>query len=245
MARERFKEGKRGSFFGDFVYEQVVPKDHFLVKLNEVVPWQRFTYKLVKYYRGRAKEGRPPYDPAVLLKMLLVSYLYDISERQTEEVANLNLAVKYFLGLAVNEAPPDHSTLTAFKRRIIENGKVEALEKVLREIIGLAQEQGIRFGGLQIVDSVHTVADVNVAKEDARQKEGKSAGEGWRRKGIEQAHVLLWVQEPREYQWGDGVDHQCGGDPGQCAGWAPDAQAGGGRPGAGYAGGDSGCRPGL
>ena len=75
-----------------------MPKDHFLVKLNEVVPWQRFTYKLVKYYRGKAKEGRPPYDPALLLKMLLVSYLYDISERQTEEVANLNLAVSTFWG---------------------------------------------------------------------------------------------------------------------------------------------------
>jgi IS5 family transposase len=184
MARERFKEGKRGSFFGVFVYEQVVPKDHFLVKLNEVVPWQRFTYKLVKYYRGRAKEGRPPYDPALLLKMLLVSYLYDISERQTEEVANLNLAVKYFLGLAVNEAPPDHSTLTAFKRRIIENGKVEALEKVLREIIRLAQEEGIRFGGLQIVDSVHTIADVNVVKDDARRKGGNPPRDPHARWGV-------------------------------------------------------------
>ena len=73
IARERFKEGKRDSFFRSFIYQQVVPKDHFLVKLNEVVPWQRFTYKLVKYYRGKAKEGRPPYDPAVLPKMLLVS----------------------------------------------------------------------------------------------------------------------------------------------------------------------------
>jgi IS5 family transposase len=187
MARERFQEGKRDSFFGDFVYEQVVPKDHFLVKLNEVVPWQRFTYKLVKYYRGKAKEGRPPYDPALLLKMLLVSYLYDISERQTEDVANLNLAVKYFLGLAVDEAPPDHSTLTAFKRRIIENGKVEALEKVLREIIRLAQEQGIRFGGLQIVDSVHTIADVNVVKDDARRKEGKPPRDRGARWGVKRS----------------------------------------------------------
>ena len=67
-----------------------MPKDHFLVKLNELIPWQRFTYKLIKYYKGKAKEGRPPYDPALILKMLLVSYLYDISERQTEEMANLS-----------------------------------------------------------------------------------------------------------------------------------------------------------
>jgi len=53
MGRQEFKDGKMDSFFGSFVYEQVVPKDHFLVNLNEneVVPWQRFTYKLVKYYR--------------------------------------------------------------------------------------------------------------------------------------------------------------------------------------------------
>ncbi|MFQ5886356.1 MAG: hypothetical protein ACE5II_03870, partial [Anaerolineae bacterium] len=50
-----------------FLYEQVVPKDHFLVKLKEIIPWQRFTYKLVKYYKGKAKEGRPPYDPALIL----------------------------------------------------------------------------------------------------------------------------------------------------------------------------------
>jgi len=118
MSQERFKENTNDSFYGRFLYEQVVPKDHFLVKLNEIIPWQRFTYKLVKYYKGKAKEGRPPYDPAVLLKMLLVSYLYNISERQTEKVANLNLAVKYFLGLGVNEQPPDHTTLTAFPSRI-------------------------------------------------------------------------------------------------------------------------------
>jgi len=51
------------SFYGHFLYEQVVPKGLFLVKLNELIPWQRFTYKLVKYYKGKAKEGRPPYDP--------------------------------------------------------------------------------------------------------------------------------------------------------------------------------------
>jgi len=90
MGKERFKRDSSDSFYGRFLYEQVVPKDHFLVKLNELIPWQRFTYKLIKYYKGKAKEGRPPYDPALILKMLLVSYLYDISERQTEEMANLS-----------------------------------------------------------------------------------------------------------------------------------------------------------
>jgi len=49
MGKERFKRDFGDSFYGRFLYEQVVPKDHFLVKLNELIPWQRFTYKLIKY----------------------------------------------------------------------------------------------------------------------------------------------------------------------------------------------------
>lgn len=38
-------------FLGRFVYDQANVRDHFLMKLEQIIPWQRFTYKLVKYYR--------------------------------------------------------------------------------------------------------------------------------------------------------------------------------------------------
>ena len=174
MDRERFKANTRDSFFGHFLYEQVVPKDHFLVQLKRIVPWERFTDKLVKYYRGRAKLGRPPYDPAMVLKMLLLAYLYNISERQVEDYCNLYLPAKYFLGLGVDERPPDHSTLTAFKNRILENGQLGPYEQLLREIIALALEEGIQFGAIQIMDSTHSIANVNVSKDKGRQSQGFS-----------------------------------------------------------------------
>jgi len=173
MRSERFKPQMEDSFFGRIVYDRIIPRDHFLVMLNEIVPWQRFTYKLVKYYRGKAKEGRPPYDPAVLLKMLLVAYLYNLSERQVEEVARFNLPVKYFLGLAADELPPDHSTLTAFKSRIIENGKLAAFENLLAEVVSIAKEKGIRFGSIHVMDSVHTVADANPEKDRRNRRDGR------------------------------------------------------------------------
>lgn len=174
MARERFKVLGEGSFFGRMVYDRVIPRDHFLVQLREMIPWQRFTYKMVKYYRGRAKEGRPPYNPAVLLRMLLIAFLYNLSERQTEEMVNYHLPMKYFVGLAVDEQAPDHSTLTAFKARLLANGRLGAFEEMLVEIVRIAQEKGVHFGSIQVMDSVHTVADVNVEKDDKRQKEGKA-----------------------------------------------------------------------
>ena len=48
MAKIRYKETTLDSFYGNFLYDQVIPKGHFLVKLKEVIDWQRFTKKLIK-----------------------------------------------------------------------------------------------------------------------------------------------------------------------------------------------------
>ena len=71
MSKERFQRTGMNSFYGEFFCDAAVPKDDFLRMLGQVVPWQRFTCKLIKYYKGMARAGRPPYDPAVLLRMLL------------------------------------------------------------------------------------------------------------------------------------------------------------------------------
>jgi len=202
MGKERFKADSSDSFFGEFLYEQVIPRDHFLVQLRQVVPWKRFTYKLVKYYRGQAKLGRPPYDPAVVLKMLLISFLYDISERQVEDLCNLYLPAKYFLGLGVDEKPPDHSTLTAFKKRILENGKLAAFEKLLQDIIRLAMEKGIVFGKVQVVDSTHSVADVNVGKDKRRQSKGQAPRDRNAHWGVKRSYKKRDGQEERVYFYG-------------------------------------------
>ena len=118
MARKRYKQQGTGSFFGEYLYERTVPDSHFLRRLKRLVDWEVFTEKLVQLYRGKAEVGRPPYNPSVILKMLLLSYLYNQSERGTEAFVNDSLSAKYFLDLAIDEPAPDHSTLTAFKRRI-------------------------------------------------------------------------------------------------------------------------------
>ena len=187
MSRARYKELGSGSFFGDLVYDQVVPEKHFLREMERVVNWSVFSERLVGLYRGRGRVGRPPYEPAVILKMLVLSYLYDRSERETEGYVNDSLSARWFLGLAVDEAAPDHSTLTAFKRRILDRGGAGCLRELLEEIVRQAIEAGVAFGSIAVVDSTHTVADVNVKKDKRRQKkEGKGPrdeGARWGAKG--------------------------------------------------------------
>ncbi len=62
----------------------------------------------------------------------MVSYLYNLSERQVEELANDSLSVKYFLGLAVDDKVPDHSTLTVFKERLLRGGGEKVYEKLFQ-----------------------------------------------------------------------------------------------------------------
>jgi IS5 family transposase len=174
MAGKRYKQQGTGSFFGEYLYERTVPDGHFLRQLEGLVDWEVFAEKLVKLYRGQAEVGRPPYNPSVILKMLLLAYLYDLSERRTEAFVNDSLSAKYFLGLAIDEAAPDHSTLTAFKRRIVHRGGESLLEELLTEVVQAARREGVAFGSIQVVDSTHTIADVNIAKDDRRkEKEGK------------------------------------------------------------------------
>lgn len=76
--------------------------------------------------------------------------------------------------MAADELPPDRFTLTGSKRRILENGRLDAFDGLLVEIVSLAPEQGTEFASIQVVDSVHVVANVNVAKGERRQKSPRS-----------------------------------------------------------------------
>lgn len=184
--KQRCKDTALGSFFGHFLYQQKVPEKHFLRKLDEVIDWSRFSKRLLHYYQGKGERGQAPYNPALILKMLLLSYLYNISERQVEVLANDSLSVACFLGLGANDKAPDHSTLTLFKDRLLERGGREAYEELFNEIIRIAQEKGVRFGPIQVVDSVHVIADVNLKKDKARQEKGKGPrdpGARWGAKG--------------------------------------------------------------
>jgi transposase len=189
MSKARCKRTDEDSFFGDFIYERIIPKGHFLVQLKGLVDWPRYTRKLIKYYKGNGEVGQAPYDPTLILKMLLLAYLYNISGRQTEVVVNENLPVKFFVGLAVDEKSPGHSTLTWFKSRLIEGAGISIYEALFDEIIKVAQEKGVKFGKLQIVDSVHLVAESTSPK--------TSRG----RKTVSHRMIKTPIGEPKGTKW--------------------------------------------
>jgi len=171
MDQIKFKTNSTNSFFGHFLYDQVLPKDHFLVVAKREINWQRFTDICIKWYKRSDRGGRPPYNPSVLCRMLFLSYLYNISERQIEHTVNDSLSMKYFLDLGVDETPPDSTTLTKFKQRLLKGGRERAFDELLAGMLNEAKTKGVNFGQVQIVDATHTIADVNTQKDKERQKD--------------------------------------------------------------------------
>ena len=190
MEKQRFVETGNNSFYGDYLYDRMVPPDHFLRKLREIIDWQRFTRKLIRLYKGEGVVGRPPFDPALVLKVELIAYLYNLTERQAEVYINENLPAKCFVGLAVDQPAPDHSTLTVFRQRLMERGKLKIFEDMLEEIVQIALQKGVHFGSIQIVDSVHSVANVNPAKDKQRQNKGQGPHDPDARWGVKHKRLV-------------------------------------------------------
>jgi len=175
MAKQRrFQNTGTGSLFGDYFYSQIIEADSPYYLLRHCIDWERIGDRFISCYVGKGCVGRPPYDPVLMLKMLLVARLYGISERQVEEMATYHMGIKYFLGLAVDGRPPDHSTLTKFKERLLEDDHIALVDEAFNDLLAQAAEQGIAFGSLQVLDSVHTVANVNNEKDQDRQDNGQA-----------------------------------------------------------------------
>jgi len=47
----------KGSFFGRFVYERIVPQDHFLVALDHLFDWQGISEQLIGSDRAQVSQG--------------------------------------------------------------------------------------------------------------------------------------------------------------------------------------------
>ncbi|NMB60862.1 MAG: hypothetical protein GYA18_00810 [Chloroflexi bacterium] len=59
MAHEHFIETGEGTFYGEYIYDQIIPQDHFFRKLNEMLDWHNYSKKMMRWYQGRAQYGRP------------------------------------------------------------------------------------------------------------------------------------------------------------------------------------------
>jgi IS5 family transposase len=98
----------------------------------------------------RSKGGRPPYDPVLMFKVLVLQTLYTLSDDQTEYQLKDRLSFMRFVRLALHDPVPDAKTIWLFREQLALAG---AAEKLFARFDALLREKGWLAMGGQIVDA--------------------------------------------------------------------------------------------
>ncbi len=137
--------------------EDIVPKDHLLRLVDKHIDLSFIREKVKHLY---SHTGRPSVDPEILLRMLLIGYLYGItSERRLCEEAKMHIGYRWFVGLSLQEKVPDHSTFSKNRHeRFSEN---DIFQKIFDEIVSQCIKKGLLTGKHLTVDSTYIKANAS------------------------------------------------------------------------------------
>jgi transposase len=106
-----------------------------------------------------AEGGRPSVDPVVFFKLQLVLYLEGLrSERQLMRLAADRLSVRWYVGYGLDEALPDHSTLT----RIRERYGLEIFRRFFDAVVQRCIEAGLVWGKEFYIDATKVQANASL-----------------------------------------------------------------------------------
>ena len=128
-----------------------------LDRLHGLVKWYRFE-KLLGSLRDGGW-GRPAYPALLMFKVLLLQSLYGLSDMEAEEALADRLSFRRFVGLALADAVPDHSTICRFRNLLVERG---VLEKLFGELDKQLDKAGLILRRGTMLDA--TVIETSAAR---------------------------------------------------------------------------------
>src|SRR5262247_4358263 len=143
--------------FYEFRLDEVVPDDHLVRGIAGVLDLSWVRGELARYY---SPLGRPSIDPVLMIRMLIVGYVFAIrSERLLCREVQVNLAYRWFCGLSIEDKIPDHS---AFSRARNERFRDSAIFRhVFERVVEACIATGLVGGEGFAVDASLIAADAN------------------------------------------------------------------------------------
>jgi transposase len=160
MAMGRRKKGLQGTLWVQANGLARSPSHPFYKRLNRILEKEGFDAfaegECAKFYAEHL--GRPSMPPGMYFRLLILGYFEGIdSERGIAWRVADSLSVREFVGLELNEAPPDHSTISR-TRRLID---LETHQEVFAWALRVLAKRGLLKGETLGVDS--TTLEANAA----------------------------------------------------------------------------------
>lgn len=154
MFKPRRKKANQSEFW---VVADRLPKatpSRFYELLNETLARMNFAEQVwaicAGAYADAARGGRPGIDPVIYFKMLMIGFFEGIaSERQIAARCADSLSLRGFLGYRLDEATPEHSSMSVIRQRL---GSA-CFEQVFALVLVALQEHGLLKGRHLGIDS--------------------------------------------------------------------------------------------
>jgi IS5 family transposase len=168
--------------FADIAIQKNADKNRsliFLRKINNTIEWEPVEKLLIQYYTiGKSKEGERAYSPLLLFKCMLLQKWFQIkSDPELESQIYDRISFKYFLGLPIECASPDHSTFSRFRKRISKNAMVQINSVLLKQFHrdGITINKGVAVDARLVKSASKPISKkkIKMLKEQHDTPEGK------------------------------------------------------------------------
>lgn len=150
----------QGALFYGFRLDEHVPVDHLLRRIDGLLDFGFVHEALAASY---STSGRPSIDPELMLRMLLIGYLFGIcSERRLCEEVHLNLAYRWFCRLDLADRVPDRSTFSKNRHGRFRTCDLHRL--LFEQVVARCAAAGLVAGREVAVDGSTIMADASREK---------------------------------------------------------------------------------
>ena len=157
--------------FYSFCLDEAVPDDHAVRGIAAVLDLSWVHGELAAYY---SPLGRPSIDPALMIRMLIVGYVFAIrSERALCREIQVNLAYRWFCGLSIEDRLPDHSAFSRARNQRFRDSDI--FRSVFERVVEACIAAGLVGGEGFAVDASLIAADAN--------KQRSIPGKDWDKNG--------------------------------------------------------------
>jgi IS5 family transposase len=154
---EEMSERRIGQLsFADNLVADAVQGNATLKRIAELVDWKEIERLLAGLRSGSM--GAPGYPALALFKALLLQQFYGLSDPQLEDALADRLSFRHFLGLALSDRVPDHSTIWRFREQLAKSGLAES---VFALISGQIERSGFVLKRGTLIDASLVRAAVN------------------------------------------------------------------------------------
>ncbi len=147
------------ALFYYFRLEDQIPENHLLRLIDKHISFSFVREQLQDSY---SDTGRPSIDPELLLRILLIGYLYGVtSERKLVDELRMHLAWRWFTGLGFDQEIPHHSTFSKNRHGRFQESKL--FEQLFEQIVKQCMDVGLVRGDNLSVDG--SFVEANASKE--------------------------------------------------------------------------------